>query len=162
MKAVLLLLLPAALGGCDLSMKAQRKTEAQAAPTLWPGGPPRAAAPEGTIATDEAAHDTALAAPPPLTPALLDRGEQRYGVFCGMCHGATGRGDGSVVQRGFPRPAPFTDPPLLAATPAQIVAVISDGKGVMYGFADRIPPRDRWAIAAYVKTLQRAQTEPVR
>ncbi len=151
MKAVLLPLF--LLGACDLSMKDQAKKEAQSSPTLWPGGPPVRALPEGTLAIGEASAD---AGPPPLTAALLDRGQQRYDIFCSMCHGGTGRGDGSVVKRGFPVPADFADPRLVAQTPAETVAVIANGKGVMYGFADRIPPADRWAIAAYVKVLQRA------
>jgi mono/diheme cytochrome c family protein len=150
--AVLALLL---LGGCDLSMQKQAKGNPQSSDTLWPGGPPRAAPPEGTIATDQAARDAALATPPPLTAALVDRGQERYEIFCAECHGAQGRGDGMIVRRGFPQPPSFHAARLVAAPPAYIVNVITHGHGVMYSYADRVDPRDRWAIAAYVKVLQR-------
>jgi mono/diheme cytochrome c family protein len=143
------------LGGCDLSMQKQVKGNAQSSEALWPGGPPRAAHPDGTIATDQAARDTALSTPPPLTPALVDRGQQRYGIFCAVCHGARGEGDGMIVKRGFPQPPSLHAARLVTAPPAYIVDVITHGHGVMYSYADRVDPRDRWAIAAYVKALQR-------
>jgi len=143
------------LGGCDLSMQKQAKGNPQSSDALWPGGPPRAASPEGTIATDQASRDVALTTPPPLTEALIDRGQERYGIFCSVCHGARGEGDGMIVRRGFPQPPSFHAARLVAAPPAYIVDVITHGHGVMYSYADRVEPRDRWAIAAYVKALQR-------
>ena len=148
-------LLPLLLAGCDLSMADQPRHDSQQAQALWPGGPPQSAPPEGTVAADASARAAALAAPPPLTPALLDRGEQRYGIYCSMCHGPRGNGDGMVVRRGFPPPPDYHIPRLVAAPPAYIVDVITNGHGVMYSYADRVEPRDRWAIAAYVKALQR-------
>lgn len=147
------------LSGCDLSMKNQAKAGTQSSPTLWPGGPPRQAPPAGTIAQGDVAR--ALAAPPPLTKALIDRGEQRYDIYCVVCHGRTGDGDGTVVKRGFPAPPSYHIPRLVAAPPAYIVDVITNGHGVMYSYADRVAPADRWAIAAYVKTLQRARQDEV-
>ena len=143
------------LGGCDLSMKQQARASAQGQATLWPGGPPRQAPPAGTVALDQPARDAALAIPPPLTVALIDRGQERYGIYCSVCHGARGDGDGTVVKRGFPPPPSFREPRLLAAPPAYIVDVVTHGHGVMYSYADRVEPADRWAIAAYVKALQR-------
>lgn len=149
------LLLPL-LGGCDLSMRDQHRSDRQARATLWPGGPPNQAPPEGSIATDQAARDAALAVPPPLTPALIARGEERYRIYCTMCHGPRGDGDGIVVRRGFPPPPSYHVARLVAAPPAYIVDVITHGHGVMYSYADRVAPADRWAIAAYVKALQQA------
>jgi mono/diheme cytochrome c family protein len=151
-RALVLLLL---LGGCDLSMKDQAKGKPQSSATLWPGGPPRQAPPDGTIATDQATRDAALAAPPPLTAALVDRGQERYGIYCIICHGTHGDGDGVVVKRGFPAPPSFHEARLVAAPPKYIVDVITHGHGIMYSYADRVEPADRWAIAAYVKALQR-------
>lgn len=148
-----------ALAGCDLSMTRQAKHEAQSSPSWWPGGPEVTASPEGTIARDAPASAVALARPPAVTAALLARGQERYTIFCTPCHGGSGAGDGIVVQRGFPRPPSYAEPRLVAAPPAHIVDVISHGYGVMYDFADRVPPADRWAIAAYVKALQRAGLE---
>ena len=71
----------------------------------------------------------------------------------------TGDGDGTVVKRGFPAPPSFHIPRLVAAPPAYVVGVITNGHGVMYSYADRVAPADRWAIAAYVKTLQRARQD---
>ena len=72
-----------------------------------------------------------------------------------MCHGERGHADGTVVRRGFPPPPDFAEGRLVAAPPAYIVDVITHGHGVMYSYADRVDPADRWAIAAYVKALQR-------
>lgn len=160
MKRVLLLAL--ALAACDQSMADQPKTHAQAARAIWPGGPPRQAAPADTVAQDQPLRDAALMTPPPLTPALVNRGEQRYGIYCVMCHGARGNGDGVVVQRGFPPPPNFHEARLLAAPASYIVETITHGHGVMYSYADRVAPADRWAIAAYVRALQKLPAEAPR
>jgi mono/diheme cytochrome c family protein len=154
-----LLLVPALLGGCDLSMKNQAKAGAQSSADLWPGGPRRDAPPAGTVPEGGLAEAAALATPPPLTKALIDRGQQRYDIFCIVCHGKTGDADGSVVKHGFPAPPSYFIPRLMAAPPAYIVDVITHGHGVMYSYADRVAPADRWAIAAYVKALQRAHLD---
>ena len=160
-------LLPAALlavmvGGCDLSMEQQARGDPQGSATLWPGGPPRQAPPPGTVSAQGLARAAALATPPPLTAALIDRGQERYGIFCVVCHGVRGAGDGMIVRRGFPPPPSFGKARLVAAPPAYIVDVITHGHGVMYSYADRVDPADRWAIAAYVKTLQRAGVPEAR
>jgi len=155
-----LLLATLLLTGCgDLSMKHQAKAGTQSSPELWAGGPPRQPPPAGTIAEGALADAQALTNPPPLTKALIDRGQQRYDIFCIVCHGPTGDGDGPVVKRGFPAPPSYHIPRLVAAPPAYIVDVITHGHGVMYSYADRVAPADRWAIAAYVKTLQRARQD---
>jgi mono/diheme cytochrome c family protein len=84
----------------------------------------------------------------------LERGRQRYDIYCSMCHGATGYGDGMIVRRGFARPPSFHDERLRAAAPGYFVEVITHGYGAMYSYNDRVAPEDRWKIAAYVKTLQ--------
>lgn len=155
-------LLTILLSGCDLSMQKQARHTAQSSPTLWPGGPAQAASPEGTIPMSTPTDQAALDHPPHLTEALLRRGLERHQIFCAPCHGSEGKGDGRIVARGFPRPPDYRSPRLLAAPPAAIVAVIGDGYGTMYGFADKVPPADRWAIAAYVKVLQRMPVETAR
>ncbi len=147
------------LGGCDLSMKNQAKAGAQSSPDLWPGGPARQAPPAGTIAQGADARAAALEMPPPLTAVLIDRGQQRYDIYCVVCHGRTGDADGPVVKHGFPAPPSFHISRLVGAPPAYIVDVITNGHGIMYSYADRVAPADRWAIAAYVKTLQRARAD---
>lgn len=140
------------LSGCDLSMTRQAKREAQGGIALWDGGPAASDdAPAGTVAQDQPERDASATTPPHVTPALLARGQDRYRIFCTACHGEDGNGAGLVVQRGFPRPRPFgpQDEPRLTA------AAITDGYGIMYPFADRIDPADRWAIAAYVEALKK-------
>lgn len=149
--ALLLLALVPLLAACDLSMTRQARRDPQGGATLWPGGPPVGdGAPEGTVAQDQPRRDAAFAGPPPVTPALLARGQSRYRIFCTPCHAEDGGGNGPVVQRGFPRPRPFSG----RDTPRRTVAAITQGYGVMYPFADRIDPADRWAIAAYVEALK--------
>ncbi len=94
-------------------------------------------------------------APEPLmTQELLARGQGRYEIFCTPCHGFAGDGDGMVVQRGFPTPPSFHTDARLGMAPERILSAITNGFGRMLPMAERIPPADRWAIAAYVKALQ--------
>jgi mono/diheme cytochrome c family protein len=152
MRRAPILLSLVALAGCDLSMTKQARHQPQGGATLWPGGPAASdAAPEGSVALDAPQRDAALAEPPHVTPALLARGQDRYRIFCTPCHGENGDGNGRVVQRGFPRPPAFG----AQDNPRRTVAAIGNGYGVMYPFADRIEPADRWAIAAYVEALKR-------
>ena len=94
---------------------------------------------------------------PPMSLALVKRGRERFNIFCSECHGSTGDGDGMVVQRGFPAPASFHDARLVNAPDEHFVDVITNGYGVMYSYSDRVPPADRWAIAAYIRALQRTE-----
>jgi mono/diheme cytochrome c family protein len=92
--------------------------------------------------------------PMPIDRVALERGRQRYEIYCSMCHGASGNGDGMIVQRGFARPPSLHDERLRAAAPGYFVEVITNGYGAMYSYNDRVLPEDRWKIAAYIKTLQ--------
>ena len=88
---------------------------------------------------------------------LLQRGQQRYDIYCAVCHGYTGAGDGMIVTRGFPAPTSFHAERLLAQPVGYFFNAATNGFGRMYGYASRIPPEDRWAISAYVKALQLSQ-----
>jgi mono/diheme cytochrome c family protein len=146
-----MLLLLLSLSGCDLSMTKQARHDPQGGATLWPGGPAASdAAPAGSIAQDQPARDAAASTPPHLDAALMARGQEQYRIFCTPCHVEDGRGMGRVVQRGFPAPPPFG----AQDNPKHIVDAITHGYGVMYPFADRIEPSDRWAIAAYIEALK--------
>lgn len=142
------------LGGCDLSMDRQAKYGAETAAPMWPDGMEARPLPAGVVEAGAAA-DTA--APPPVTPVLITRGAERFGIFCQPCHGASGRGDGAIVGRGFPRPPDYTSTQVLGLSGQQIFDVITNGYGVMYPFGSRIPAADRWAIVAYVRALQTAE-----
>jgi mono/diheme cytochrome c family protein len=96
--------------------------------------------------------------PLPLTRALLDRGEERYNIYCSPCHGRTGDANGIIVQRGFTAPPSYYSPRLMAAPVGHFYDVITNGWGVMYSYADRVHPADRWAIAAYIRVLQRSRS----
>jgi mono/diheme cytochrome c family protein len=97
--------------------------------------------------------------PVQVTQELLLRGQERYTIFCAVCHDARGTGHGIVVQRGFSPPPSYHIERLRAAPLGYLFEVISRGYGSMPDYADQIPPRDRWAIAAYVRTLQWSQYE---
>jgi mono/diheme cytochrome c family protein len=161
-KALLILMLGFGLGACqDVSMSRQNKYGAYAPSSVWRDGASARPLPEGTVARGDLALEKATKDPAPVTADLLERGQQRYQIFCTPCHGLTGQGDGIVVKRGFPTPPPF-DLTRLRQAPAQhIFDVISDGYGVMYPFASRVPPEDRWAIVAYFRALQLAELAPV-
>ena len=92
--------------------------------------------------------------PMPVTHELLERGQQRYDIYCSVCHGRTGQGNGMVARRGFPAPPSYDLDRLRAAPVGHFVEVISNGYGLMYSYASRVEPADRWAIAAYIRTLQ--------
>jgi mono/diheme cytochrome c family protein len=124
---------------------------------------------EGTMARAQLASDSPLLTtrdakggysaqyPFEITRGALERGRQRYDIYCSMCHGSTGYGDGMIVRRGFVRPPSFHLERLRAAPPGYFVDVITHGFGAMYSYNDRVGPEDRWKIVAYVKTLQLSQ-----
>jgi mono/diheme cytochrome c family protein len=96
-----------------------------------------------------------------LGPELLDRGQQRYNIYCQPCHDTTGSGKGIATLRGGGfkvAPANLHDPRLRAMPLAYFYDVITNGKGTMLPYAAQIPVQDRWAISAWVRTLQAARS----
>jgi len=96
-----------------------------------------------------------------LTAEDLDRGQERFGIYCAMCHGATGFGDGMIVRRGFRRPPSLHDDRLRGETLGHFFDVITNGWGAMPDYAQQIPVEDRWRIIAYIRALQLSQNTPV-
>ena len=92
--------------------------------------------------------------PFPITRADLERGRERYNIYCTPCHDYAGTGDGMIVQRGFPPPPSFHIDRLRNAPAGHYFDVMTNGFGAMYNYAARIEPEDRWRIAAYVRVLQ--------
>jgi len=92
--------------------------------------------------------------PMPVTREVLLRGQERFNIFCSPCHGAGGDGDGMIVQRGFKQPPTYHQDRLRNAPPGYFFDVITNGFGVMYSYASRVPVEDRWAIVAYIRALQ--------
>jgi mono/diheme cytochrome c family protein len=99
--------------------------------------------------------------PVPLGKDLLARGQERYEIFCTPCHGRAGTGEGAAVKRGMRMPPSYHLPRLREAPIGHFFDVVTNGFGVMLGYAEQIPPADRWAIAAYVRALQVSQGIPV-
>jgi len=99
--------------------------------------------------------------PFPVTKDVLKRGRERYDIYCAPCHDQTGTGNGMIVQRGF-RPPPSYHIARLRGVPiGHFFDVMTNGLGAMYDVADRVSPRDRWAIAAYIRVLQRSQNAAI-
>jgi mono/diheme cytochrome c family protein len=142
------------LAGCDQSMTQQNKYGTETPASLWSDNSSARPLPANTVAQGDLALDEIAANPPAATPALLARGRQRFDIYCTPCHGFGGDGDGMIVQRGFPAPPSFHSARLLAAPASHFYDVISHGYGVMYSYADRVDPHDRWAIIAYIRALQ--------
>lgn len=92
---------------------------------------------------------------------LLQRGKERFEIFCAPCHGLVGDGNGMVVQRGFPNPPSYHIDRLRNAPDGYFFDVITNGFGRMYDYSDRVPPADRWAIVAYIRALQMSQSAPM-
>ncbi len=92
-----------------------------------------------------------------LTAQVLDRGEQRFNIYCSPCHGPTGRGDGMVVRRGYKQPPSYHTDRLQNTPIGHFYDVMTNGFGAMPDYRAQISPRDRWAIAAYVRALQLSQ-----
>jgi hypothetical protein len=99
--------------------------------------------------------------PFPVTREVLERGRERFNIFCTPCHGAPGNGDGVVVQRGFRTPPSYHLDRLREAPPGHFFDVITNGYGAMASYAVSVPPRDRWAIIAYIRALQLSQRAPL-
>ena len=89
-----------------------------------------------------------------ITHADLERGRERYNIYCSPCHDYTGSGRGMIVQRGLPAPPSFHIDRLRQESAGHFVDVITNGFGAMYSYAARVEPEDRWRITAYIRALQ--------
>ena len=157
------------LTGCRQDMHDQPSYKPYAASSFWPDQRSARPAIDGAVARGKLKTDTRLwkgraadgtfitEVPMPVTKALLERGQQRYNIYCTPCHGRTGEGEGMIVQRGFKHPPTYHSDRLRQQPPGYIFDVISNGFGSMVSYASRIPMEDRWAITAYVKVLQFSQ-----
>ncbi len=123
---------------------------------------------EGTVArghlrVDEAFYTGKIGGQPiaelplPLTRELLARGQDRYNIYCAPCHSRTGMGDGVVVRRGFKQPTSMHDPRLRAQNIGYFYDVMTAGFGQMPDYTAQLQPKDRWAVAAYIRALQLSQ-----
>jgi hypothetical protein len=122
---------------------------------------------ENTVARGSLVNDELVvpkdsnAFPLPVDAKLLERGEARYKIYCTPCHGLQGDGNGMIVMRGMKRPPSFHIDRLRQSPNGYYFDVISNGFGAMYGYSAQIPPKDRWAIIAYVRALQLSRNAKV-
>ncbi len=163
---VVLLALGAA--GCRQDMHDAPRYKPLAASDFFADGRASRNLPAGTVArgwlrADEAlytgrANGELLAEFPfPITPAEMQRGRDRYNIYCTPCHGILGDGQGMVVQRGLRRAASYHQDRLRDEKVGYFFDVVTNGFGAMQGYAEQIPVRDRWLIVAYVRALQLSQ-----
>jgi mono/diheme cytochrome c family protein len=161
----------ALLTSCRLDMHIQPKAKPLRQSDFFADG--RASRPlvPGTVARGQLREDTYFytgmvngkegdAMPFPVTEQVLKRGQERFNIYCTPCHSATGDGNGMIVQRGYRRPPSYLDPKLLNAPIGHFYDVITNGFGAMPDYAVQVAPRDRWAIAAYIRALQLSQRAP--
>ena len=150
----LLVVLMVFLAGCEKiarNMYDQPRYKPFAASTLFPDGSSARPPVPGTLSIDAPPRR------PPRTLALLEHGRERYDIYCAPCHSPVGDGDGFVARRGFPRPPSYHIERLREASDQHLYDVITRGYGVMYSYADRVAPQDRWAIVEYIRALQLSQ-----
>jgi mono/diheme cytochrome c family protein len=149
---------PLLLAACgDHSMAQQNRYGTYEPAALFADGTEAQPLPAGVVAQGDLDRANRAAQPPPVDAQLLTRGQERYDIYCSPCHGMSGGGDGMVVRRGFPAPPSYHSARLRAAPAQHFFDVMTDGYGVMYSYAARVGPRDRWAIVAYIRALQESQ-----
>ena len=99
--------------------------------------------------------------PMPVTKAVLDRGQERFNVYCSPCHGRTGEGNGMIVQRGFRQPPSYHEERLRNVPVGYFFDVMTNGFGAMQDYSAQVTVPDRWAIAAYIRVLQLSRSATV-
>jgi mono/diheme cytochrome c family protein len=158
----------ASLTGCRQDMQDQPKFFPQRGTTFYQDG--RSVRPQvaGTVARSQAQAVSYFATglvdgaeadglPFKVTPTVLERGQERYNVYCTPCHSRVGNGKGMIVQRGYYPATSFHSYRLRSAPLGHFFSVITNGYGAMPDYASQITPQDRWAIVAYIRALQLSQ-----
>ena len=162
-------LLAFGLTACRQDMQDQPKFIPLRPSTFFADGRSARPIPEGTVARGHLNDDTLFYTgkgpdgkpvnefPFPVTKAVIQRGQQRFNIYCTPCHDRTGNGNGMVVQRGYRHPPTYHSDRLRQVPNGYIFDVITNGFGAMPDYAAQIPPADRWAIVSYVRALQLSQ-----
>jgi hypothetical protein len=159
------------MASCRLDMHIQPKYKGLEPSSFFNDGRSERPAVPGTVArgklrTDELFYtgkingQVADVFPFPITQADLERGQNRFNIYCAPCHDYTGSGNGMIVQRGFPAPPSYHLDRLVKAPAGHFFDVMTNGYGTMFSYAARVSPRDRWCIAAYIRALQLSQNAP--
>jgi mono/diheme cytochrome c family protein len=181
------IVLSASGAGCEDDMADQPRYNTLAPSPFFDDGQASRPIPAGTVARGHLRTDSHLfegmvngqpaeTYPFPVTRERLIRGQQRYEIFCAVCHGSLGDGNGMIVQRGFTRPPAFYPLPLheqqmpllyareqylMIAPVGHYFNVITNGWGAMFSYNDRISPEDRWNLIMYIRALQISQTATI-
>ena len=159
-------------GGCRLDMHITPRYDPLSPSTFFPDGRSERPMVPGTVArgqlrTDELLYTGRINGQPanvfpfPITKADLERGQQRFDIYCTPCHDYTGGGDGMIVRRWFPAPPSYRTTKLMNAPVGHLFDVMTNGYGTMFSYADRVSVKDRWRIAAYIRALQLSQTATI-
>jgi hypothetical protein len=156
------------LAGCRQDMHNQPKFYPQRGTTFFADG--RSVRPQvaNTVARGQLHEDSyfytgmvngaeGATMPFPVTMEVLERGQERYNVYCTPCHSRVGNGAGMIVQRGYSKAGNFHTPRLQAAPLGHFFNVMTNGYGAMPDYAAQLTPADRWAVVAYIKALQLSQ-----
>ncbi|NNF07842.1 MAG: cytochrome c [Candidatus Eisenbacteria bacterium] len=157
-------------------MEVQKKFKAQGATEFFEDGRMMRRPVVGTVARGNLQEDTVMyqgkfgpgetdfvpTSPFAITPEFMKRGQERYEIYCTPCHDASGAGNGIVVTRGnLVRPPTYWEQRVLDHPDGMLFDIITNGIRTMQGYKNQIAPEDRWAIVAYVRALQRAQTATI-
>jgi mono/diheme cytochrome c family protein len=169
LKPGLLIVLLTVLPACRIDMHVQPKQNPLSRSDFFPDQRSERPPVEGTVArgqlhedsyfyTGKLGNNPADYMPFPVTKEVLERGRERYNIYCAPCHSQLGDGNGFIPSRGFARKPPSYHIPRLQKAPlGYFYDVISNGFGIMPDYASQIPPRDRWNIVAYIRALQLSQ-----
>lgn len=163
-----LIFLAITAASCSPNMSEQPKYKSLAQSRFFSDGRSARAPLSGTVAQGNLRADESLyrgrvkgeligRIPVPVTRQLLERGRDRFDIFCSPCHGRLGDGEGMVTRRGLRQPPSYHIDRLREAPDGHFFDVITNGFGAMPSYASRIPVHDRWAITAYVRVLQLSQ-----
>jgi hypothetical protein len=156
------------LAGCRQDMQDQPKFVPQRGTDFYADGRSVRPQVENTVARGQLHEDTYFytgmqggkegdGLPFPVTKEVLERGQERYNVYCTPCHSRVGNGAGMIVQRGYRPAGNFHTPRLMAAPLGHFFNVMTNGYGAMPDYAAQLTPQDRWAVVAYIKALQLSQ-----
>jgi mono/diheme cytochrome c family protein len=171
-RAALVVAAAVLVAGCRQDMHDTPRYEAYEASAFFADGRASRTPPLGTVARGNLRADDHLYTgrvdgevvdtfPFAISHGDLERGRQRYNVFCAPCHGQVGDGNGMVVQRGLRQAATYHQDRLRDEKVGYFFDVITHGFGAMQGYAEQVPVRDRWLITAYIRALQFSQHAPL-
>ena len=167
------LLAALALAGCRQDMQDQPKFIPLRPTTFFDDGRSERPLIDGTVARGHLNEDAALYTgmgpdskpvdtfPFPVTREVMDRGRQRFDVYCAPCHDRTGAGNGMIVRRGYKQPPSYYSEQVLQLSNGAIFDTITRGFGAMPDYAAQVQPRDRWAIVAYIRALQASEAATI-